>query len=93
MKFGARQCFTHVCNSVHGGGGEVSVPACIHRLHDSVGGLCPGGLCQGDPVYGKEQAVHISLECILVINFFLFEVMPVDKSKADSQVLNSAGSQ
>ena len=42
------------------------------------GGLCPGGLCarggvsvqgglcQGDPPYGKEQAVRILLECILV---------------------------
>ena len=37
------------------------------------GGLCAGGgvsvqggLCQGDPPYGKEQAVRILLECILV---------------------------
>ena len=34
------------------------------------GGLCPGGVSvQGglsDPPYGKEKAVHILLECILV---------------------------
>ena len=32
------------------------------------GGLYPGGLCQEDPLppYGKEQAVRILLECILV---------------------------
>ena len=35
------------------------------------GGLCPGmslsrGLCQGDPPYGKERAVRIILECILI---------------------------
>ena len=32
------------------------------------GGLCPGGLCHGDPPYGNERAVRILLKCILVIN-------------------------
>ena len=30
------------------------------------GGLCPGGLCQGDPPYGNVRAVRILLEGILV---------------------------
>ena len=30
------------------------------------GGFCPRGLCQGDPPYGEEWAVHIPLECYLV---------------------------
>ena len=45
------------------------------------GGVCPGGLCLGgvsvggvcdrDPPYGKEWAVSIPLECILVLILFL----------------------
>ena len=38
------------------------------------GGLCLGGLCQGDHLYGEEPAVSILLECILVL--FCFFVMP-----------------
>ena len=30
------------------------------------GAFCPGDLCQRDPPYGKERAVCILLECILV---------------------------
>ena len=33
-------------------------------------GLSPGGLCQGDPLFDKEQWVHILLECILVFMQF-----------------------
>ena len=33
--------------------------------------LCPGGLCQGDLPCGKERAVRILLECILVYCVFL----------------------
>ena len=51
--------FTPVCDSVHSGGG-----LCLCS-----GGLCPGGLCQGDPhpLYSKERAVRILLECFLVL--------------------------
>ena len=30
------------------------------------GGLCPGDLCMGDLFYGKERAVRILPECVLV---------------------------
>ena len=32
------------------------------------GGSLSGGLCQGDPLYGKERTVRILLECFLVMN-------------------------
>ena len=35
------------------------------------GGLCPGVLCNGDPLYGNERAVRILLECILVCHILL----------------------
>ena len=70
--------FTPVCHSVHGGGhawhrgvhgrgvlGGVSVSGPMFLL----GGLCPGGLPDRDPLdrdppplYGKERAVRILLE-------------------------------
>ena len=44
------------------GKGSLSREVSVH------GDFCPGGLCQGDlPPYGKEQAVRILLECILVL--------------------------
>ena len=48
--------FTGVCLSTRKGGGSLSRAAGLGR-----------GLCQGDPPYGKERAVRILLERILVI--------------------------
>ena len=63
---GQSNVFTRVCHSVQR---RVSV----QRGRGSCpGGLCRGGLCRGDPPrrethpYGKELAVRILLECILV---------------------------
>ena len=36
------------------------------NLCPGMGSLFRGGLCQGLPLYGKERAVRILLECILV---------------------------
>ena len=47
-----------------GGGGGVSVQ----------GGLCPVGAQSGRPPYGKERAVRILLECILVFFYIYFIV-------------------
>ena len=30
------------------------------------GGFCPGSLCRVPPLYGKERAVRILLECIII---------------------------
>ena len=35
------------------------------------GGYVRGGLCKGDPPYGKERLVRILLECFLVLRLFL----------------------
>ena len=80
-KLGQGYVFTHVCDSVHGGGAQ-SLSRCPGggsvRGISVLGGLCPGGLClEGDlcpggvchvcPPYGNERAVPILLECILVL--------------------------
>ena len=48
------------------GGGSLWPGESLASWVSGQGGLCPGGLCQGDPSYGKERAVRILLECILV---------------------------
>ena len=65
---------TPVCDSVHRGGGLCL--SMLHKSHDQ-GGLCPGGSLSREvsvretpqtetSPYGKELAVRILLECILV---------------------------
>ena len=71
--------FLHLSVILFTGGGSRWV-----YLGGGEGGLCPGGslsgegLCQEDPPYGKERAVRILLECILVILMFTssFECLP-----------------
>ena len=65
MKLWEGNVFTPVCDSVHPGGG-----------------LCPGDLCHGDPPSTVEGcAVRILLECILVFNMWVKELLigPVNK--------------
>ena len=65
--------------SVHRGGlclGGLSPEGSLSRGSLSQGSLCLGGVCSGGflsretPRYGKERAVHILLECILVLTGF-----------------------
>ena len=55
--------------------GSLSMGVSVHGVSVQ-GGLCLGGLCQRDPPdrdppYGKEWAVCILLECILVFKSIL----------------------
>ena len=80
MKLGQGYVFTHVCDSVHGGG---VIPACIaggipacHFIRSPEGVPAPGDACSrgrvcvcGDPPWRLLlRTVRILLECILVSN-------------------------
>ena len=52
--------FTGVCLSTEGGGSLSREGVSVWK------GLYPVGLCQGDHPYGKEHAICMLLECILV---------------------------
>ena len=76
--------FTPVCHSVHWGlcPGWISVQGRSLSRGDTVQwGLCPGESLSGGgvsvretPLYGKEWAVRILLECILV-DLYLFQAL------------------
>ena len=69
---------TAVCDSVHRGVSVHGRGLCLGGISVagiSVGGervSVQGGLCQGDPPYGKERAVRILLECFPVFSL-IFE--------------------
>ena len=59
--------------------GGVSVEGCLCPEDGWVGGiLCLGGLCQETSPYGKERAVRILLECILVRILTCYIITPVN---------------
>ena len=73
--------FSQACLSVHGGclcpGGGVSVKGgSLSRGGSLSGGSLPREPLSGRPPYGKERAVRILLDCILVPNY------PIDISVA-----------
>ena len=62
--------FLHLCVILFTGGYLSEGGGLYVGVSVRVGSLSRGrGLCQGDPPYGKERAVRILLECILVIYF------------------------
>ena len=66
-KLGQGYVFTHVCDSVHDGGGSPPLNAVIHPPGPEAG--TPPAQCMlGDT--GNKRAVRILLECNLVLHLF-----------------------